>query len=149
MGLKITLKPREKMIVGSAVISNSGSGECQITVENNSTILREKNIMREQEATTPCQQLYFIIQLMYIDSENLPVHQQTYWKLSRDITKAAPSTYSLVDEIIGLVSNQNYYKALKSAQKLIDYETELLNCFISNSIKSQSAGTISSRMLRA
>ena len=135
MGLKITLRPNEKMIVGSAVISNSGSSDCHIRVENNSTILREKNIMCEEEAKTPCQQLYFIIQLMYIDNENVSVHQRTYWKLVKDIVQAAPSTHSLVDDINSQISSRLYYKALRTAQKLIDYESDLLNCFISNSIK--------------
>jgi flagellar biosynthesis repressor protein FlbT len=139
MGLKITLKPSEKMIVGNAVISNSGSSDCYISVENNSTILREKNIMCEKDAKTPCQQLYFIIQLMYIDPENISVHQRTYWKLSKDIVKAAPSTYNIIDEINLHISSENYYKALKGAHKLIDYETELLSCFISNNIKSVQA----------
>jgi flagellar protein FlbT len=123
------------MIVGSAVISNSGNSDCYINVENNSTILREKNIICEENAITPCQQLYFIIQLMYIDRENVSFHQQTYWKLSNDIVKAAPSTYNIIDEVNIHITNQKYYKALKTAQKLIDYETDLLNSFISGSIR--------------
>ena len=142
MGLKITLKPSEKMIVGNAVISNSGVSDCYIMVENNSTILREKNIMSEEDAKTPCQQLYFIIQLMYIDHQNISPHQQTYWKLSKDIVKAAPSTYAIIDEINFNILKQNYYKALKAAHKLIDYETELLNSFIAGSIRNTTQDTI-------
>ena len=135
MGLKITLKPNEKMIVGSAVIANSGISDCYIRVENNSTILREKNIMSEDDAKTPCQQLYFIIQLMYIDTDNEAIHQNTYWKLSKEIVKAAPSTYGLIDDINNHITNQNYYKALKIANNLIEYESDLLNSFISGTIK--------------
>ena len=132
MGLKITLKPSEKMIVGNAVISNGGNADCHILVENNSTILREKNIMCEEDAKTPCRQLYFIIQLMYIDANNVNLHQKSYWKLSKDIAQAAPSSNGIVDEINSYIREKNYYKALKSAQKLIDYETELLNLFITS-----------------
>ena len=135
MSLKITLKPKEKMIVGNAVISNAGSSDCYIRVENNSTILREKNIMSEKDAKTPCQQLYFIIQLMYIDNENKGLHEKNYWKLSQDITQAAPSTQSIVYEINHHVSSADYYKALRSAQTLIEYETELFNNFIAGSTK--------------
>ena len=142
MGLKITLKPSEKMIVGNAVISNSGNADCQIMVENNSTILREKNIMSEEDAKTPCQQLYFIIQLMYIDGDNENIHQKTFWKLTNDIAKAAPSTYHIIDEINNHISNQNYYKALKVAQKLIDYETDLLNSFISSNIRNPHSSSL-------
>lgn len=142
MGLKITLKPNEKMIVGNAVISNSGHSDCYISVENNSTILREKNIMCEEDAKTPCQQLYFIIQLMYIDSENVSIHQKTFWKFSKDIVKAAPSTYNIIDEINLHITNQNYYKALKAAQNLIDYETELMTSFISGSLRNMNTQSI-------
>ena len=135
MALKLTLKPKERLVVGNAVISNSGSSDCFINVENNSTILREKNIMSEEEANTPCRQLYFIIQLMYIDNNKESLHQKTYWKLSNEIVKAAPSTYSILDEINAHITNHSYYKALKVANKLIEYETELLNTFIIGSIK--------------
>ena len=139
MGLKITLKPKEKMIVGNAVISNSGTSDCYIRVENNSTILREKNIMSEDAAKTPCQQLYFILQLMYIDNENSDLHQASYWKLAKEITKAAPSTFNIIDEMNLHIAKQDYYKALRKAQALIEYEAELLNTFIASTVKDQQA----------
>jgi len=73
MALKITLKPQEKMIVGGAVISNSNKAGCDLIVESKVPILREKDILSENDADTPCRQLYFIIQLIYID-EKKPGH---------------------------------------------------------------------------
>ncbi|MBA3030613.1 MAG: flagellar protein FlbT [Desulfobacteraceae bacterium] len=135
MGLKITLKPEEKMIVGNAVISNAGSSDSYISIENNATILREKNILSEKEANTPCKQIYFIIQLMYIDQINLPLHQNNYWKIIKQVSQAAPSTIPLIDEMNQHILKDDFYQALKAGRKLIDYEAEILNTFITSTLR--------------
>jgi flagellar protein FlbT len=127
MSLKITLKPQEKMILGGAVIANGNNAGCQLIIENKVPILREKNILSENDADTPCRQLYFIIQLMYIDGENVTVHQENYWRLAKEILKAAPSTVGLIDQISEEIVNGRCYQALKLAQQLIDYEQEAIS----------------------
>ena len=127
MTLKITLKPQEKMILGGAVIANGNNAGCQLVIENKVPILREKDILSENDADTPCRQLYFIIQLMYIDEENLAIHQKNYWRLVKEIVKAAPSTVSLIDQINEEIVSGRCYQALKLAQKLIEYEQEAIS----------------------
>ena len=126
MPLKITLKPNERMIVGGAVVSN-GSTRCDLHIENKVPILRQKAIMREKDADSPCRKIYFTIQLMYIDEENLTEHHNTYWRLVQDIVKAAPSTLALIDQISEYILNNKYYQALRLARKLIDYEQEIID----------------------
>ena len=126
MPLKITLKPRERMIVGGAVISN-GNTRCDLLIENKVPILRQKDIMREKDANSPCRKIYFTIQLMYIDEENLTEHHNTYWRLVQDIVKAAPSMLALIDQISEYILNNKYYQALRLARKLIDYEQEIID----------------------
>ena len=126
MPLKITLKPHERMIVGGAVITN-GNTRCDLLIENKVSILRQKDIMSEKDADSPCRRIYFAIQLMYIDEENLIEHHNTYWKLVQDIVKAAPSMLALIDQISEHILNNKYYQALKLARKLIDYEQEIID----------------------
>jgi flagellar protein FlbT len=127
MALKITLKPQEKMILGGAVISNGNNAGCQLIIENKIPILREKDILNENDADTPCRQLYFLIQLMYIDDEgNLAIHQENYWNRVNEIVKAAPSTIGLIDHINENMVSGRFYQALKLAQQLIDYEQEVI-----------------------
>ena len=126
MPLKITLKPHERMIVGGAVISN-GNTRCDLLIENKVPILRQKDIMREKDADSPCRKIYFTIQLMYIDEENLTEHHNTYWKMVQDIIKAAPSMLVLIDQISDHILNSKYYQALRLARKLIDYEQEIID----------------------
>ena len=130
MGRKITLKPNEKIIVENTVISNSGNSECQINVEDNFTILRKRNVMSVKSEKTLFQKLYVIIQLMHNDGNNQMLHQERYWKLSQDILDSDPSIYDIIDEINTHVFDQNYDKALNSANKLIDHEIGLLDSFI-------------------
>jgi flagellar protein FlbT len=127
MALKITLKPHEKMILGGAVIANANSMGCHLIIENKVPILREKDILSEDEANSPCQRLYFIIQLMYIDEENLVLHQKKYWKLVKELLKAAPRTVAIIDHISEEIVSGRYYQALKLSQKLIDYEQEVIS----------------------
>jgi flagellar protein FlbT len=125
MALKIRLKPKETIIIGGAVVTN-GNGNSDLVVENNVPILREKDIMSKEDANTPCRRIYFVIQLMYIDDRNLLDHHNTYWQLVRDVVNASPSTILFIDQISQHILGGQYYKALKAAHKLIDYEQEVV-----------------------
>jgi flagellar protein FlbT len=126
MALKITLKPNEKMIVGGAVVTNGNTRSSDLIIENNVPVLRQKDILSEKDATSPCSRIYFIIQLMYIDEENLTEHQPTYWRLVRELLDAIPRLAGHIDQINENILEGNFYRALKLAGKLIDYEQEVL-----------------------
>ena len=69
------------MIVGGAVVTNGNAKNSCLIIENNVPVLRQKDILSDKDATSHCSRIYFIIQLMYIDPENMTDHQQIYWKL--------------------------------------------------------------------
>ena len=126
MALKITLKPHEKMIIGGAVLTNSNY-KCNLVIENNVPILRQKDIMNEKQANSPTRRIYFAIQLMYIDEKNLALHHKTYWKLVQDFIQAAPAMLPIVDQMSNKILGGQYYHALKLARNLIDYEKEVID----------------------
>ena len=136
MALKITLKPNEKMIVGGAVVTNGNSKNTDLIIENNTPVLRQKDILSEKDLTSPCRRIYFMIQLMYIDEENLADHQHTYWKLVRELLNAVPRLAKQIDQINEYILGGNFYRALKLAGELIDYEQEVLKhvCAYTDSI---------------
>lgn len=125
MGLKISLKPNERMIIDGAVITNSGT-KCHFIVENNVPILREKDILSTEKATTPARRIYFSIQLMYIDGNNLTSHHKLYWKLVRGFLEAAPSTKNIINKMSNEILHGNYYQAMKTCKKLIQFEEEVI-----------------------
>jgi flagellar biosynthesis repressor protein FlbT len=125
MPLKITLKPRERLILGGAVVRN-GDTAARLLIENEVPILRDRDILSENKADSPCRRIYFVIQLMYVDQSNLPEHHKLYWLLVDDVLAAAPSTKRFTDPISKLIVEKKYYQALKVAHRLIDYEQELI-----------------------
>jgi flagellar protein FlbT len=126
MALKITLKPNERIIIDGAVITN-GKSSSDLIIENNVPLLREKNIMSERDAYSPCRRIYFVIQLMYIHEEHLETYHDMYWDLVREILEEAPSMLGLIDKISNHILSADYYHALKMARTLIDYEKEAIN----------------------
>lgn len=114
------------MILGGAVVTNGSSSSCDLIVENKVPILRQKDILTETKADSPCRRIYLSIQLMYIDEANLSNYHKAYWDLVRDVVKAAPSTVGLIDSISEHILQRNYYQALKLTKRLIDYEQEVI-----------------------
>lgn len=125
MPLKITLKPGERMVVGGAVVSNGSIHKCDLLIHNEAPVLREKDILSEGDATTPCSCIYFTIQLIYIDHENRQVHVDKYWQQVGELLSAAPALTGLIDQISENIVNGKYYQALKLGGDLIDYEQEV------------------------
>jgi len=126
MPLKLTLKPGERIIVGGAVLTN-GPTVAHLMVENQVPLLRQRDILSEAKATTPCKKLYLVVQLMYIGDGLTSEFAQLYWGLVRDILEAAPSTNDLISQMSAYIVEANFYAALKIAKKLITYEEELMN----------------------
>jgi flagellar protein FlbT len=126
MSLKISLKPNEKMILGSAVIRN-GPHPSAFFIENSVPVLRERDIVTEEDADTPCRRIYFTVQLMYMDEKNMPQYHAAYWRQIGELTDAVKTMIPLVDEMNEHILATQYYKALKTAKKMIAYEKELLD----------------------
>lgn len=125
MPLKISLKPNEKIYIGGAVLTN-GDNHCEFSVLNSVTILREKDILTEETANSPCRRIYLTIQLMYMEGGALASYHERYWSQVKDLLEAAPSFTGVIHEISELILDENYYKALKLAKKLIVKETEVI-----------------------
>ena len=124
MALKIDIKSGERIIVGTAVITNAGS-RAKLEIEGSAPILREKDIMRPDDADTPCKRIYFTVLMMYL-SEDPNEYFEQFFELVRDTQTAAPSTIPYIMRIHNEILTGSYYKALKEAKTLTEYEKELL-----------------------
>jgi flagellar protein FlbT len=124
MALIIDLKPSEKIIIGEALITNDKS-RTRLHIEGDAPILREKDILRPDEADSPGKRIYVLLQLMYLAHEPKDYHED-YFKAVRELQDAAPSTSVIFMKINDYIIEGRYYKALKEARSLIDYEVELL-----------------------
>lgn len=125
MALKVELKPGEKLLVGNCIITNSDQ-RTRLFIDGNAPILREKDILTSETASTPAKRIYLAVQLMYID-DNIDKANATYTQLASDFVEAVPSSAGIVDQINNEILTGSLYKALKAAQRLIEYEQDLLN----------------------
>lgn len=126
MPLRLDLKPHEKLFIGGAVVVN-GDSRSTFTVLNDVPILREKDILTEASANTPCKRIYLAVQLMYMDQTNLAQYHQIYWALVRELIAAVPSAVAQVAVVSEHILAGRYYQALKQTLALIGYEEELLS----------------------
>lgn len=125
MALKVELKPNEKIIVGSCVITNTDQRAKLLIEGDRLPVLREKDILTPATADTPSKLIYLAVQLMYI-SHDPQEHHAVYFDLMRDFLIAVPSAAGIVENINNHILNGDYYRALKESKKLIAYESELL-----------------------
>ena len=125
MALKVELKPGEKLLVGNCIITNSDQ-RTRLFIEGRAPILREKDILTSETATTPAKRIYLAVQLMYID-EDSDAARTAYANLSKDFLEAVPSALDIVNQINNEILTGALYKALKAAQRLTEYEQELLS----------------------
>lgn len=125
MALVIDLKPGEKILIGTAVITND-SQRTRLHISGDAPILREKDVMKEEEANTPCKKVYFLIQCMYMSSTPQDYHKK-YFETIKEIQKSAPSTAFFFLAINEKIIEGTYYKAMREARELIKYEEELVN----------------------
>jgi len=126
MALKVELKPHERIIIGSCVITNTDQRARLLIDGDKLPILREKDIMTPELADTPAKLIYLAVQLMYI-SPDPEVNHGTYFNLIRDIVTVAPSAWPLIENINNSILNGEMYHAIKEAKKLVAYEKKLLD----------------------
>lgn len=125
MSLVIDLKPGEKILIGEAVITND-SQRTRIKIDGNSPILREKDVLKKEDANTPCERLYYLIQSMYLARRPSLLHKE-YFEAIDTIQKAAPTTSVFFMQINEEIMADRYYKAMKLGKELINHEAELLH----------------------
>jgi flagellar protein FlbT len=126
MTLKVELKPHERIIIGSCVITNTDQRTRLLIDGDKIPILREKDIMTPALADTPAKLVYLAVQLMYISPDPQSNHG-TYFNLIRDIVTAAPSAWPIITDINTDILSGDMYRALKQARKLVAYEKKLLD----------------------
>ena len=126
MALKVELKPHERIIIGSCVITNVDQRARLLIEGENTPVLREKDILTPATANTPAKLIYLAVQLMYL-SPDPKQHHPTYFALLKDMLSVDPGAWPLIEGINNFIMEGDLYKALKEAKKLIAHEKELLD----------------------
>lgn len=125
MPLLIDLKPGEKVIINGAVIENAG-GNTKIRVCNESTLLRQKEIMTEDQANSPAARVYYCLQNAYIFPERRSHYMGLFDQYLGEYLQACPSAESIGTEIRDEILSEHFYRALKVSRKLLTHEANVL-----------------------
>jgi flagellar protein FlbT len=127
MPLKITLKPNEKVIIGTAVVSN-GHSKSELVIHNRVPVVRQKDLLSEEEANTPAKKIYFMILNMYLNPGKEVSFHDFYSPLLHHIIGMSVDErgIELSTDMSKRIVEGDYYKALKICKKLIEYEAEVI-----------------------
>jgi flagellar protein FlbT len=128
MPLKLTLRKNEKILIGNAVLQN-GEGKSEFVVLNHVPVLREKDIMSEEEADTVAKRIYFTILNMYVTPEQERNFHKFYFLLLKQllVMPLGEEGLDMMMEMSEHIIAGDHYKALKVCRKLIDYESEVMS----------------------
>ena len=124
MGLRIELKPFERIVIGESLITNSDT-RIAFMIEGKEPILREKDILMPEKADTPVKQLYLCVQMMYLE-KNTEKYQDLYLEFIRQLLAAVPQFRDKIEAASKHILVGSYYKALRELKKLLIQEEEML-----------------------
>lgn len=126
MPLTVHLKPGEKLIVNGVVMQN-GQHSAKLIIHNDAALLRQKDILSEQDANTPAARVYFAIQCQYLFPDKSVIYLPLIHRFLKEFGEAAPSSLPIIQKIAEEIRGGQLYQALKSAKQLIAKEQEILN----------------------
>lgn len=128
MPLKLSLKPGEKFVINGAVLTNGEKRACLI-VQNKACLLREKDIMQPDEATTPARRIYLPVMMLYLDPDGGDQYYDDFALRMTEFMGAIKNREALAIcvEISRDVMSGSYYRALMQCRKLFEFERERLN----------------------
>lgn len=127
MPLKLTLKPREKFVLNGGVLIN-GDRRSDLILENQVSLLRERDVLQPDEADTPMKRIYFTIMMMYLDGGLEGEYYGQFTDLMTDFM-CAVTTKEVVEKchrILDDVHEQRFYTAMMMSKSLLPFEKERL-----------------------
>ena len=124
MPLKLSLKPGERFVLNGAVVQN-GDRRGVLVLQNKASVLREKDIMQQEEASTPARRIYFAVMMMYLDEANAHRYFEEFSTRLAEFMGAIANPDVLADCVVASkhVLAREYYKALMCCRQLIEYES--------------------------
>lgn len=114
MALKLELKEDEKVVVNGAVFMVRPRGRgANLILLNHANVLRARDILREDEATTLERRLYLAIQVMYLFPHDCAQAQSAFAELVGQLLTLRPELSELLDEVRDYVADGDLYPALR------------------------------------
>ena len=115
MALKLKVRKQEKLMVNGAVLEFANDAE--VTFLNRASIMREKDVMVEDQVTDLWSAAYFVVQLIYIDIENKIRLHDVFRKILNDLLQEHPGKAGELNLMLSNFNDDNFYECLKIIKK--------------------------------
>ena len=127
MPLKVTLKPRERFVLNGGVLVN-GNRRTDLIIENQVSLLRERDILHPEEANTPTRRIYFAIMMMYLEEAlDSPFYQEFVDRITEFMCVVTrKEILGKCHQILDDVHEQRFYSALMTCKTMLPFEKERL-----------------------
>lgn len=126
MGLKLTIKPGERLIINGCVIRN-GDRRLDIEIETRADVLRGNEMLNEENSRTPVRRLLYLIQIVLVSRDHrarmVPEILGHISQLEHALEKSQGETLAQVRE---LVEAEEFYTACRKLIPVMRHEDFLL-----------------------
>ncbi|MFD2739551.1 flagellar biosynthesis repressor FlbT [Sulfitobacter aestuarii] len=127
MGLKLTIKPNDRVIVNGAILRNAGSQRMVIEIENRSDVLRGDEIMSEADATTPVRRLCYLSQVALASPEHREAAVSDALRILAELAQIMRDSQGpALSEVLAHLDARDFYAAFKALAPVLEHEQRLL-----------------------
>lgn len=127
MSLILKLAPGERLFINGAVVTN-GDRRAYLMVETKAQIVREKDVLQVEDASTPVRRAYFAAQGVLLNAEPVlgcgKAFAEQIARLRGVFLKS--EHVGLLDEAEAQMRDGNTYRVLSVLRELVMYESALL-----------------------
>ncbi|WP_419900189.1 flagellar biosynthesis repressor FlbT [Roseomonas sp. USHLN139] len=127
MSLILKLAPGERLFINGAVVTN-GDRRAYLMVETKAQIVREKDVLLPEDASTPVRRAYFAAQNVLLNAQSSLGSIDAFLEqiaCLRGVFLKSEHTV-LLDEAEQQMRHGNTYRALAALRDLVMYESVLL-----------------------
>ncbi len=118
MGLKITLKPFERIEVGPVTLINGWIEPSTFSIEGTAPVLRQANFMPDDRADTTLRQVYLCLQKLYLCRDGITT--DSYHDKAQQLLEEMPAAAETIRKAGAAIADGRIYAALKAYRELLD-----------------------------
>ncbi|MBU1174147.1 MAG: hypothetical protein KKH72_02005 [Alphaproteobacteria bacterium] len=119
MTLKINLKPREAVYIGTTSVTVLSEGKVTLAIDGDAPILRSSERISEPPADHVAARLQYVIQQMFL-AQDLAAFHAEYFALAHRLGNENAEMAKLIAATNFHLVQGELYQALKSARKLVE-----------------------------
>jgi len=117
MPLKMTMEPREWLMIGNTKVVNIHPEQAKIWIDGSAAVLRGAHVMEADKADTAAKRAYFAVQRLYL---GLTTSMSEYQVAARELLTESPASEKVVSKASKQIANGSVYGALREIRNLID-----------------------------